>query len=163
MKDRDYSRIINIIDSLIMFLIFILISLIISFYFINSDNRNNNEKDFNSFESSKNINVYYDDLSESEVIIVKSWLKDMKKEYLMLIENLTFTKNQSIYNPERKDNYIGRNFNDESIYVLYTGNYDANKQTLCHEVLHVIISGLDEDKEEWFVDNIEEYGVCYEN
>ncbi len=113
--------------------------------------------DKEDFEYQVNVSFDFDDLNEKEISNVKGMIEDLEPEYVSLIKNIKFTKNMSEL--DRNDNItIGTNTGGD-IKILYTGT-KRDKEVLCHEIWHSIVQ-IEGEREEWYVDDLDRYGVCY--
>ena len=134
-------------------------------FFFDFEKKRETEPEYRSIRNLSVIN--YDDLNESEIEIVNSWIYELKTEYYNLGKSITFTKNQSVvmkhYNGD-STSLCGLNLdNGEKIYVYY--NCVNPKKTLCHELLHSIFGTelLEKETEQRFVYDLANYYVCYKS
>jgi len=107
--------------------------------------------------------IDYSKLNETTKIYAEGLFTGLKAEYLKPSRSITFTTNsEDIKTGNGKDGYLtigtNRNF-DKSIDILILGDYNQDRITLCHELLHSIIQV---SHGEYFVGDIAEQGVCYE-
>jgi len=113
----------------------------------------------NKSEKISNVIITYD-LDDKEMIIAKSWIDQIKTEYLEMQDSITITRNKSlVMNKEKK--LRGVNFGNGEIYVLYRNDTKDTKRTLQHEILHSLFTGLEKGKEEWFVRDIDDHNLIY--
>jgi len=118
--------------------------------------------DYNDYVS-YDFDVNYTNLTENEIRIVNGWLNDLEIPYAMMTKNIKFTNNLRELNSNssyENGAVIGMN-KGGNIIVWYTGNA-RDKEVLCHEIWHSIIN-LNDDIEEWFVDDIDHYISCYKD
>ncbi len=106
-------------------------------------------------------NIDYSRLNESETGYAKYLINQIRPEYLNTSRQIIFTRNFSDLNQD--DNYprvitFGQNRKSiKKITIYLSKNEDLALDTLCHELLHNLITTK---YEEYFVRDVAKYGVC---
>lgn len=86
----------------------------------------------------------------------------LKNEYLINVKKITYEDNFNILNPNGVVNekwMLGRE-HVGNIIVYITGNLTDDRNTLCHELLHVLLVRTDEER---YTYGMADKEVCYEN
>jgi hypothetical protein len=116
------------------------------------------------------LKVSYSDLNSSEKEMAGAVFNQVKGEYLLTQDTITFTKNLSnFYHPifkseksrqEYLNDLMGYNHN-ENIYILFYPDQNYLKLVLCHELLHSFMYGSSEAHK--IVYDLIRYYPCFEN
>lgn len=107
-----------------------------------------------------NVNVFYTNLSELEVLEASKALSEVNPKFLILQNNITFS--HYIKDECGPVDCAGVNQNNgQRIFILMTSDKIYLRYVLCHELLHTLITDVDHDLEEELVDEISKKFVCY--
>jgi hypothetical protein len=105
-------------------------------------------------------------LTESEIQLVNKIVEDTKDYYLLPQKKITFVKTiqgdyEKIGGDEKTSPFIlGFNYNNGIIYVEFTSNEDSLRSTYCHELLHTVVFGPNEEE---IVESLEPYQPCFKS
>jgi hypothetical protein len=107
--------------------------------------------------------IYFDDgFAFKEKQVIYGIVNELKPEYRNTIKELFVERNISETYQKLSGSYKTLNGYNRlnKIHIQYTDNHPRLKRTICHEVLHNIVSSNIFDYESYVYD-IADYGVCY--
>lgn len=105
-------------------------------------------------------------LTDSEIDLVHKIVNDTMDEYLLPQKKITFAKSikqdyEGVSGDTKKSEYIlGFNYNNGIIFVEFNNNEVYLRETYCHELLHTVVFGPNEEE---IVESIEPYQPCFKS
>lgn len=160
MEKKEYDR--EIIEYKRICILFLISLLIILLLVLNLNFKITNVDLAHNKRIFTQTQIGYINLNKSTQIYAKSLLNGIKESYLHASKELYFTiDKEEIEKLCDGLDCIGVNMKPEKIiYVYLTGDEYTDKNTLCHEILHSMISI---ENDEWFVYDLALNEVCYGN
>ena len=139
---------------MIAFLVGFVLGIILDRLIINADfdDTNNINKTY--------INISFIGLNEKEIKKISKIMDKVKDEYLSAQKGIKFVKEMNESDMD-EENIVGLNINNGmSIKIEYTKNLNYLRKRICHELLHSFFYN-DDEKEEYIIDDLEEYYPCF--
>lgn len=166
MKKENIKSKLESLDTIVMGLYLIVaviaLSLGVNIYYQEKMNIDDTEWKPDFVLSDINFSIHIDGLEKDEIDKALETVSDIKEEYMLKQELITFTKNISRYmkkeNLEKDWNAFNRN--KGLIFILYTDEEKELRRRLCHELLHTFIIYGNESHQ--IVYDLDDDEVCYE-